>query len=225
MNTNSTQLWEGCILSAIAHAVFTAKAPDLSFTHSWDENNYSIKDGEGARGTISFERVGGGNFVGAFFDENCERSPFRKGGNRFTQELVDRLPTDFSQLAHDEAFQYLLEDVGGQVAITISTLFWGDPRKLEYADQLETFWENGGRLVRKELQSHSVAFDMWQKEYEFSNDELELVKSLFHRKILESNIEGLRLDENELQFLREISEGDEGLALCLECFGEIGISE
>lgn len=60
---NQTNLWNGCILASIAHAIMVAHYPELSYEHSWDGDNYSVVDDEGGRGTVSFKRD---YFVAAF---------------------------------------------------------------------------------------------------------------------------------------------------------------
>ena len=38
------ELWQGCILASIAHAIMVAHYPELSNEHSWDGINYNIQD-------------------------------------------------------------------------------------------------------------------------------------------------------------------------------------
>lgn len=68
---NKNNLWSGCILASIAHAIMVAHYPELSYEHSWDEDNYSIVDDSGGRGTITFKE---NYFVGAFRNDNFLRT-------------------------------------------------------------------------------------------------------------------------------------------------------
>ncbi|MGG4154302.1 hypothetical protein [Peribacillus muralis] len=52
---NYQNLWNGCILASIAHAIMVTEYPDFFYEHSWDDNNYNVQDGQGTRGTISFK--------------------------------------------------------------------------------------------------------------------------------------------------------------------------
>ena len=71
LNWDRNQLWEGCILASIAHAIMVAHYPDISHEQSWDGFNYSVQDSSGTRGTITFHP----NFlVGAFRNENSEKA-------------------------------------------------------------------------------------------------------------------------------------------------------
>ena len=52
-------LYKGCMLAAIAHAIMTAYYPEGANEHSWDEMNYSVQDSAGTRGTITFCNIYG----------------------------------------------------------------------------------------------------------------------------------------------------------------------
>lgn len=64
------QLWEGCLLASIAHAIMVAHYPEQANEHSWDGMNYSIQDSSGTRGTVTFCSE---YFVAAFRNEDSER--------------------------------------------------------------------------------------------------------------------------------------------------------
>ena len=50
---NPYNLWKGCILASIAHAIMVSHYPLSACEHSWEGNNYSFQDMSGIRGTIS----------------------------------------------------------------------------------------------------------------------------------------------------------------------------
>jgi len=64
------ELWKGCILASLAHAIMVAHHPNLSNEHSWDELNYSVQDSSGGRGTITFSLD---YVVAAFRNDNSHR--------------------------------------------------------------------------------------------------------------------------------------------------------
>ncbi|MEK4700189.1 hypothetical protein MKX47_11380 [Solibacillus sp. FSL R7-0668] len=68
---NKNNLWSGCILASVAHAIMVAHYPELSYEHSWDGDNYSVVDDSGGRGTITFKD---NYFVGAFRNDNFPRT-------------------------------------------------------------------------------------------------------------------------------------------------------
>jgi hypothetical protein len=49
INWEREQLWEGCILASIAHAIMVAHYPELSYKKSWDDFNYNMQDSPGVR--------------------------------------------------------------------------------------------------------------------------------------------------------------------------------
>ena len=113
---NSEQLWKGCILAGIAHAIMVAKYPSIDNEHSWDGCNYSIQDSAGQRGTISFVD---GFCIAAFRNDNSKRVSdfmnFNAYFNGASEEVV--------KLALEETLQYLLEEVGENTVPVITTAF------------------------------------------------------------------------------------------------------
>lgn len=47
LNWSIDQIWRGCTLAAIAHAIMVAHYPMFSNEHSWDGFNYSLQDSAG----------------------------------------------------------------------------------------------------------------------------------------------------------------------------------
>jgi hypothetical protein len=70
INWERKQLWEGCILASIAHAIMVAHYPELSNEQSWDGFNYNVQDSSGTRATITFHP---NCLVAAFRNEYSER--------------------------------------------------------------------------------------------------------------------------------------------------------
>ncbi|EJR94364.1 hypothetical protein IKG_04872 [Bacillus cereus VD200] len=54
LHIDREQLWKGCVLKSIAHAINVAHCPDFSHESSWDGFNYSMQDSQGGQGTITF---------------------------------------------------------------------------------------------------------------------------------------------------------------------------
>ena len=95
-------VWKGSMLASIAHAIMVAHYPELSYEHSWDGDNYSVVDGSGGRGTITFKDH---YFVAAFRNENCTRTDILTAFDFFTGA-----PREVLELAKNETFAYLLEE-------------------------------------------------------------------------------------------------------------------
>ncbi|OUB16011.1 hypothetical protein BK708_24175 [Bacillus thuringiensis serovar yunnanensis] len=54
LHIDKEQLWKGCVLNSIAHAINVAHCPDFSHESSWDGFNYNMQDSQGRQGTITF---------------------------------------------------------------------------------------------------------------------------------------------------------------------------
>ena len=50
LHIDREQLWKGCVLNSIAHAINVAHCPDFSHESSWDGFNYSMQDSQGGQG-------------------------------------------------------------------------------------------------------------------------------------------------------------------------------
>ncbi|NQM54640.1 hypothetical protein HO404_02185 [Streptococcus suis] len=99
---NIKTLYEGCYLASISCAVMSAKFPELSFEHSWDGTNYSVQDGFGSRGTITFQNT---FCVGAFRSDNSKRLNIPVPYSNF----FDNCPTELLQLAERDFAVFVRE--------------------------------------------------------------------------------------------------------------------
>ncbi|SFH40308.1 hypothetical protein SAMN04487776_1133 [Priestia megaterium] len=77
-NRYKSQIWQGCMLSSIAHAISVAQYPEFANEQSWDGDNYSMQDSQGGRGTITFNQH---YCVAAFRDDNSSRIDKHKNAN------------------------------------------------------------------------------------------------------------------------------------------------
>lgn len=57
LHIDREQLWKGCVLNSIAHAINVAHCPDFSHESSWDGFNYSMQDSQGDKGQLRFIRI------------------------------------------------------------------------------------------------------------------------------------------------------------------------
>lgn len=188
-------LYEGCYLASISCAVMSAKFPELSFEHSWDGINYSVQDGFGSRGTITFQNT---FCVGAFRSDNSERLNIPVPYSKFFVNC----PTELLQLAERETLQYLLENSNGEVLPLITACFWGDYINLESNDSWETVFSNGGSIVIPQLSAFEIGLEHWRNYYEMSDSELNLVKKLFRMKMSNPNIH-IFLDNDDVELLSQ----------------------
>ncbi|MBT2701221.1 hypothetical protein J7E79_28490 [Bacillus sp. ISL-40] len=213
LNWDREQLWEGCILASIAHAIMVAHYPEFSHEQSWDDINYNVQDSSGTRGTITFHP---NYLVGAFRNDNSER----------LSENIDALdyfidaPEEAKTLAVNETLQYVLDDVDGKTAPVVTTAFWGNCDGIYSKDKFEDFIENGGFLIERQVTDIKTAINEWKEDYEMSETQVNLLQSVFKRKI--SNSTGdIVLTEDEIKMIE--SDDDEGLNESRISFEEIGI--
>jgi hypothetical protein len=205
LDSSPTELWRGCVLATIAHAIFTVHSPELANEQSWDGVNYSIQDSQGSLGTVTFAKVG---TVAAFFDSHSRRSPFSSEEEYDLSARLAEMPADLSALAESEALQYLIQEYHGTDVPVITTVFWSEAGQLVAAEPWQDVFSNGGHLVRTQLQAIDKAIDVWRAHYALTAAQVELLGTLFARKL--SAGEGqIALVNREKKVLLE--QGSEGL--------------
>lgn len=214
LNWDRNQLWEGCILASIAHAIMVAHYPDISHEHSWDGFNYSVQDSSGTRGTITFHPQ---FLVGAFRNEHSQRVFEYKNANEY---FIDA-PEKSKVVASEEALLYLLDEIDGKSVPVITTAFWENLGEVYSQDKYEDFIENGGFLIERQTDNIEKAINEWKEEYDMSNIQIDLLKSIFKRKIENPNKE-IVLNEKEIKMIE--SEDEEGLSESRISFEELAIT-
>jgi hypothetical protein len=211
LNWHRENLWEGCILASIAHAIMVAHYPELSNEQSWDDINYNVQDSSGARGTISFHP---NYLVGAFRKEFSER----EYKNAF--DYFNSAPEEVNQLAVNETLQYLLDEIDGDTVPVITTAFWGGVDGTYSNDNFEDFIENGGFLIERQAKDIETAIIEWEEYYEMSKSQINLLRSIFERKISNPNSE-IILTESEIKMIE--SDDKDGINESRISFEELGI--
>ncbi|ATP40195.1 hypothetical protein CSE16_09140 [Solibacillus sp. R5-41] len=210
---NKNNIWSGCILASVAHAIMVAHYPELSYEHSWDDDNYSIVDDSGGRGTITFKD---NYFVGAFRDDNFLRTDIPTAIDFFTGA-----PKDVIELAKNETLEYLLEeDENGTISPSITTAIWGDNDTITSIDNIVKIVQCGGYLLEKQLMDSDVAIEAWQDYYEMTSEQVELLKSVYVKKINNPNGE-ITLKKSEIKLIG--TESIEGLSESETSFEEIRV--
>lgn len=210
------QLWQGCILASIAHAIMVAHYPEMSNEHSWDGMNYSTQDSSGTRGTITFSDK---YYVGAFRNDNSERLNNKNGVLKYIQ-YFNGVSQDIIKLSEEEALQYLLEDINGKTIPVITTVFWGNENDGFSNDKINDFKENGGFLLEVQMMEIDKAINEWKEYYEMTQKRVDLLISIYKRKENFPN-EIITLSEKEIYKIG--TEDKEGLYESKVSFEEIGI--
>ena len=100
-------MYDGALLRAIAHAVWTASVPFFAYEIYWNGQHYHCKDLQGTQGTVTFTDAG---VVGAFNDFHSDRNPFIAKNNYKTYDINPYfvgIPEALRSIAEEETLQYL----------------------------------------------------------------------------------------------------------------------
>lgn len=207
LSINPRKLYEGCIYAAIVHAVTVGQYPEFNYEHSWDGFNYSMNNSQGCRATITFHP----EYVIAVFQEKTSIDISRNA-----YDYLIGMPDDILRIAETEALAYVLQNVSGEISPVITAAFWGTWDELSSNQSWEDILQNGGFILENQLLNHEQALQSWNEYYELSNDEINLIESLFERKIKDKDSR-IYLNAEEVKILS----GDIGE--CEESLGELNI--
>jgi len=214
-NINQKALWEGCILAAIAHAIMVSEYPELYSEHSWDEMNYNMQDLAGCKGTITFFE---GGLVAVF--QSIEHINFKDYKLDNTIEFLKGADQKVIKIANEEALQYVLEDVEGNVIPVISSAFWATGDEIYSNLSWNEIIKNGGYILKNQLQPIDDAILSWSEYYDMNEEQMKLTKILHKRKLIAGN-EEIKLTDEEKSILIRLY-GDD-LEECIESLSEIKI--
>lgn len=207
------ELWNGCLLASIAHAIMVAHYPELDYEHSWDGLNYSTVDVSGGRATITFTDTW---CVGAV---RLDRAIDLSIPSAMT--YFQGAPQEVIEWARKETLEYLLdEDEDGETRPCITTGFWGDDEQLFSRHSLVAFIQNGGFLFNIQLMDDALASEAWREYYDMNNRQVSLMESLFRRKIHEPGVT-IHLTSEEIGMIGSMD--PEGIRESKQSFEEIGI--
>lgn len=185
------------LYSSIAHAVSLSKYPELSYEQSWDGNNFSIQDGSGVRGTISFTDE---LIVGAFRSDRMiernkvEASSYLKGAS-----------SQIISYAENETFRYLLDNVNDVVAPSVTTVFFGENEEIYSTDSLDDFKLLTDNLVDFLFLNEKENRNYWIEQYEFSSDEINIIDKIYQSKLV-NPMDEIRVPQEIFSNLDFISE-------------------
>lgn len=214
---NKKQLWEGCILASINHAIMTAHYPYSSHEQSWDGINYSIQDGGSIRATITFHPSG---CVAVFCEDKSTRAYGKKSKELALQDYFKNAPTEIFKIAKDECLQYMLDEIDNETQPIISTSIWEENGSFYSMDSLETFLEEGGEILEKHSLPIEEAQEIWMEELEMTEEQSKLILSIFNRKMA-NPLEKIILTPDEIKIIG--SDNEYGLSESKVCCEALGI--
>ena len=193
---SDVNIWRGCILACIAHAIMVAHYPELSHEHSWDGINYCVQNSAGIRGTVSFKN----NYcVAAFRNDNSGRR-INTFGYTYASDYFKNANAEIVELAETETLQYLLDYVDGQPKPVITAGFWGYESLLFSIDDYDEMLRNGGCLLDRQMMDVEQAISSWKVYYGMSEQQLCLLKSIYVQKI-ENPTKQIVLSKAEIEMI------------------------
>ncbi|WP_070328151.1 hypothetical protein [Exiguobacterium aurantiacum] len=204
-------IWEGCILASIVHAIFIANDPDFAYEHSWDGDNYSTNDGQGSRGTVAF---GQDFYVAGFRNEHFALNPVD------AKEYFFEAPDQVQQIAKQETLQYLLDEVDGEVRPVVTTVLWESDQRVFSSHPYDIMLERGADLLEVQASEYEAALQYWEEYYELTEEQLTLVEKLYHLK-LKDPTRRIVLSKEDIQLIN--ANDVEGIEESRCSFSEIGI--
>lgn len=188
---NPHRLYEGCMFAAIVHAVTAGEYPELSYEHSWDGYNYSMNNSQGCRATITFHP----KYIVAVFQESSKCDLRRSAYDDLTE-----MPEEILEIARSEALMYVRRDREGEAVPVITAAFWGTWEELRSGQTWEEIVENGGHIIERQLMGRDQAWAWWDDYYGLNNSQMDLIASLYKRK-MENHGEKIYLLAEEMDFL------------------------
>ena len=215
LNFTKEQLYNGCLLAGVVHAIMNAHFPFLSSECSWDGKNYSRHNGSGDYGTISFSDS---ICVGAF--RNHEKSERLFENERKAADYFEG--ADIIEFAENEALQYLLLDIDGVTGPVITTAFWGSNDEIYSKDNFDDFMSSGGDLIKAELMDTKQAFEYFADDYDcdINDQRFKLAKSIYNRKTADPNGR-IILNKEEIAMIGSVDK--EGMKESISSFREMNI--
>ena len=208
---NCEQLYNNCIYSSVAHAIFVLKAPLFNYTQSWDGINYNFNYGT-TRGIITFD-LSGQTVTGAARDDTSIRRKWYPVYKAIS--LFDQAPEKNRLLAHNETLEYLYDEEGGMTKPMATIAFWNEGNEIYTNDDDMSFITNGGEYILEIAKNHKELKDYLVEEYDLSSEELYAIDHIFNCLISNKKIK-----KDDLPIINKRCNGyDE----CLESLNELGI--
>ncbi|MDE6727017.1 MAG: hypothetical protein K2J80_03635 [Oscillospiraceae bacterium] len=221
-------LYDNCVYSSIAHALYMLREPFFAAERSWDGMNYSYNSFSGIYGTISFD-LAAGIAAGAFRDDHSplvERYPEFKAA-----ELFSQAPENVRRLAENEAIQYLFDERGGVTQPIVTAAFWCVGGEVTFAGGREEFEANGGEPFFELAVSRSELRTALAEGYSLNDEEAaaaELIFSRFkeHTPIKRQEVPLIAPKETKKRGLftkKNAAQDNNGFTECIASLGELGI--
>lgn len=211
MRITMVQLFRGCLIASIAHAIMTNVYPELAYEQSWDGTNYSIQNAAGLRGTITFENE---YCIGAIRNDN---SAFA-GNEKHIDNITRCFPPEIVKKAYSETLQYLLVERNGVPVPSATSMFWANSTMFYFHEENVCNMKEDLKLLDKILLPERLSLSAWKEYYAMSPLSVRLLKQLYRIKA-KSLFTELTLDREQLWLLP----GNNINSECIESLRELKI--
>ena len=210
MNISKADIFRGCLISSIMHAIKVNEYPELSYEQSWDGDNFSMQNSAGLRGTISFCP----DFcIGAIRNDDDVNLDVKCD----IQLKLEGFPSYVAQKAKKETLQYLLIDNNGIVVPYATTVFWADDNIhfekgfIDKNKQDLLLFEN---IMLPEIR----AIEKWKNYYEMDSNAMQLFDCIYSLKMKNFNSK-IVLSPKQIKLIP----GNSITSECLESLAEINV--
>ena len=107
---------------------------------------------------------------------------------------------------------YVLDDINGETKPVITAAFWGTWDELFSNQSWDDILENGGYIISNQLLSHQDSLVQWDDYYGLADGQMNLVESLFERKIIKGETEIHLTPEEKKNLYCKIEECEKSLS-------------
>lgn len=192
-------LWQGAIFSTIAHAIWIMTHPIFAYEKAWNDHDYTIQNSEGAHGVITFAEE---TTIGMFFDVHSPRNPFRSKAIYDLDHLLSDMPTNIRFLAEQKTLQYMLDEYEGWTTPIITASFWSRGEYLTASEPWAKVLVHGAHLIHAETLPLEDSITILQERYEFTPGHINLLQSLFNRR-MHASVKSTVLTDTEIKAISQ----------------------
>ena len=205
-------LYKRCVLSSVIHAIMVGDEEGVfPSEQSWHRTNYNFQNLAGVRGTISFAD----DIYVCAIQNN---SMYETCTEKYRLEVLRGAEEKIINLAHTQAFRYVLDDFDGEILPFVSAVFWGDKVNNYSNFSEDEIVEISDDAILPLLYSEDDTKRFWKESYEMTDEQMKLAEEIYKRRI---SVKGkINLETNEISQLRDwFGNIDE----CIESFQELDI--
>ncbi|WP_393964782.1 hypothetical protein [Exiguobacterium sp. S22-S28] len=133
--------------------------------------------------------------------------------------MLSQAPQFVQETAEQDTFQYLLDEVNGAALPIVTTVLWGSDDQVFSSHPYDEMIEQGARLLEIQASEYETGVKYWEEYYELREQQLTLLKKLYHLK-LKNPARTITLSAENIQALDAVDA--EGMQESKVSFSEMG---